>query len=88
MDGTAFSAVDDDRIVEAQMLRYWTRFAADGNPNGGADAEWPRYVASGPGVASVDPYLLIDVDSSSEALLKREQCDFWLSLSVAEAGFL
>ena len=77
MNGDAFSAVDDDRVVEAQMLRYWTRFAANANPNGGTDAEWPQYEEF------VDPYLQIDVESTAKSLLKKEQCDFWLSLSVA-----
>lgn len=36
----------DQRDLSEAMIRYWTRFAHTGNPNGSALPAWPRYRAS------------------------------------------
>jgi para-nitrobenzyl esterase len=57
------------------MLGYWTRFAATGDPNGGADAgapAWPAYAAA------TDQYLeMLDPTPMVISQLRKTQCDVW-----------
>ena len=72
----------DDRgqpLREAAM-RYWTRFAAAADPNGGADPVWPRYDEA------TDPYLTLDLPPVAAKALLPETCDFWDGLSPLAAG--
>jgi para-nitrobenzyl esterase len=32
-----------DRLLSQQVIAYWARFAATGDPNGGGAVEWPRF---------------------------------------------
>lgn len=73
MDGAEFSATEDDRTVEATMRRYWTQFAASGDPNTALEAPWAPYVPS------TDPYQTIDVVTAGGLDLFKERCDYWLS---------
>ena len=50
-------------------MRYWTRFAAVGDPNGGQDVAWPRYDEPS------DPYLTLDVPPA-----KLEKGTHWVTL--------
>jgi len=34
--------------LSAQMMRYWSRFAATGNPNGGGAPYWPAFDPASP----------------------------------------
>jgi len=36
---------DDQLELSDQMIRYWGRFAASGDPNGARTPQWPRYRA-------------------------------------------
>jgi para-nitrobenzyl esterase len=54
-----------------QMMRYWTRFATTGNPDGGDDVAWPRYDAEG------DRHLVLDLPVRADSGHRRTQCDFW-----------
>ena len=57
------------------MQGYWTRFAANGDPNGGELAyPWPHYDAG-------DPYLQLDLPIAAGSGYKAALCDFWDSLS-------
>jgi para-nitrobenzyl esterase len=62
---------DDDRALAAQMIGYWARFAATGDPNGGGALAWPRYTAA------TDQHLAIDVVPRVAGQLRRAQCDIW-----------
>lgn len=35
-----------DRDLSAEIMGYWTRFAATGDPNGGSGPDWPAYEAA------------------------------------------
>jgi para-nitrobenzyl esterase len=34
---------NEDRKLTETVIKYWTRFAATGNPNGPSVPEWPSY---------------------------------------------
>jgi para-nitrobenzyl esterase len=60
--------------LSRQMMGYWSRFAATGDPNGSGATVWPRYDAT------TDPMLQID-DTSTEISgsnsYRKLQCDFY-----------
>jgi len=58
------------------MGGYWTRFAAAGDPNGGADLLWPTY-----GEVS-DTALVLDDSLSTQSSIASDHCDFWDSLAT------
>jgi para-nitrobenzyl esterase len=66
---------DTDRRLSNAMMRYWTRFAATGDPNAGDLPSWPAY--------ATDTDRHLDLGSSIVAghHLKAELCD------IADAGF-
>ncbi len=39
----AWSWTDADKALAADIVRYWTNFAADGDPNGAGLARWPAF---------------------------------------------
>jgi para-nitrobenzyl esterase len=53
------------------MMRYWTRFATTGDPDGGDDVAWPRYDAS------TDRHLVLDLPVRADSGHRKTQCDFW-----------
>lgn len=61
-------------MKRAAMMRYWTRFAGIGDPNGAPDASWPRYDAS------ADPYMKLNMPPSAAAGLLADKCAFWDSI--------
>ncbi len=71
MDGVYFAVDDHDRVVEANMLTYWTRFAADGDPNAANMPFWLEYDPA------TDPYQILDVNPAGGLQLSEEKCDFW-----------
>ena len=74
MNGISFDANEDDRIVESTILGYWTRFAANGDPNGGGDTFWPPFNNLN------EAYQNIDVTTYSDTHLKKAKCNMWASL--------
>ena len=62
-----------DLAVSAAMQGYWARFAASGDPNGGA-AAWPIYDIER------DPSLVLAPEPHVAEGLRAEQCDFWDAL--------
>lgn len=74
MDGVHFPASDDNRATAAQMLRYWVRFAAAADPNGGDDPVWAPYELAS------EPYMGLAPRSEAGTHLKQVECDFWDSL--------
>ena len=58
-------------IPTADDVTVQTRFARAGDPNGGGATAWPRYDAS------TDPYIRLDLQTSTGMALKKDLCDFW-----------
>lgn len=44
--GTEEKFSEEQVELSRNMIRYWTRFAKTGNPNGDSDVEWPEFSAS------------------------------------------
>ena len=57
-----------------QMVGYWTRFAASGDPNGGGAPSWPRLSEDG-------RYLVLDRVLSTATNAKESACAFWRGVS-------
>lgn len=58
--------------LSAQMQRQWTRFAANGDPNGNNDPAWPQ--------RSVSDDIAIEFDDLRRGLIsdyRKPFCDFW-----------
>eukprot|EP01065_Artemidia_motanka_P045910 TRINITY_DN6841_c0_g1_i1.p1 TRINITY_DN6841_c0_g1~~TRINITY_DN6841_c0_g1_i1.p1 ORF type:complete len:525 (+),score=163.48 TRINITY_DN6841_c0_g1_i1:103-1677(+) len=64
-----------EREMSMQVRKYWTNFAATGNPNGNSDDStapfWPTYTNSS------DSTMIIDLEFGAVTGLKKELCDFW-----------
>ena len=68
-----FTPSADDLGIENAMLRYWTSFAATGDPNsGGGLPYWAPYDGA------VDNYHRIDVPMADTPEDKVEKCEFWV----------
>jgi len=63
------------RSLSLAIGRYWTRFAASGDPNGSGDPTWPLYDAAR------EPFLTLDATIESGSGLRTTQCDFCDGLS-------
>ena len=69
-----------------QMIAYWARFAATGNPNAGPDwaargrtPYWPRFTASRPGIQELIPNGT--APESAAQFSAAHQCAFWSGLT-------
>jgi para-nitrobenzyl esterase len=62
-----------------EMIRYWSRFAATGNPNSSATPAWPRYSSRGDLIQSLAP----DRTGPTAGFAADHHCSFWASLSMA-----
>lgn len=73
-NGNAHTATAAELTLAGQIMGYWTRFAATGDPNGSGATVWPRYDAT------TDAMLQID-DTSTEISgansYRKVQCDFY-----------
>lgn len=59
----------DDRAFSDQLIGYWTRFAATGNPNGAGATTWT------PHTAATDAHLDLGTVIEASVGLQREHCD-------------
>lgn len=72
---------EGERLMSDMMVRYWTRFAVTGDPNGGTDTTWAPFSEN-------DSVLQIDATSSAanmtllEGGLFPEQCTYWRSVPL------
>ena len=73
-----FSA--DDEALSLDIIGYWTRFAATGDPNGADSTRWPRYEQE------KDEHLVLDVPVQVGRELRKEQCDFLEGLMRAQGA--
>lgn len=71
MTGDAFPVAQDDVAAQGVMLRYWTRFAAQGTPSGGADPVWPAFTRES------EHYLSVAAEPVVGQHVKQDDCDFW-----------
>ncbi|ONI81218.1 carboxylesterase type B [Actinosynnema sp. ALI-1.44] len=76
-DVPPFELNADQQKLAKQMVGYWTRFAATGNPNGRGLPEWPAYRYSDRAVTaqSLAPNAIKQVDVSTE-----HNCGFWSAM--------
>jgi para-nitrobenzyl esterase len=61
-----------------QIIGYWTRFAATGDPNGPALPRWPRFAGTGGQVQELVPGAT--APESAATFAGAHQCSFWRSV--------
>ena len=66
--------------VSKLMQRYWTRFAATGDPNGGADLAWPPFTAAS------DQRIQFALQPSVVSNFRAAECNFWIGQYVSMFG--
>jgi para-nitrobenzyl esterase len=69
----------EDLSLSMTMGRYWGRFAADGDPNGGQDPTWPMFSSQS------DVRLNFDIQITTLDDFRSDVCTFWES--VYDQGF-
>ena len=69
--GGNFSAKEAD--LANSLMAYWTQFARQGNPNGGAQGYWPPY-------DSEDKTLLFNLQNTVATGVHKPECQFWEEL--------
>jgi para-nitrobenzyl esterase len=67
---------DGERKLQNAMTLYWSRMAVAGDPNGGGNPAWPRYEAQ------TDAHLELAAQPRAGNALKKEQCDFWDTVTL------
>ncbi len=67
---------DGERKLQDAMALYWSRMAVTGNPNAAPNPPWPRYDPQ------TDAYLELATPPRAGEGLKKEQCDFWDSVTL------
>ena len=65
--------------ISDTMIRYWTNFAANGDPNGDGLPLWPQYNPAEPAVMSFKS----DAAVSDTDVYTRHNCKFWAELGYA-----
>ena len=70
-----FSTDTAGAAMSKTMERYWTRFAAAGDPNGGMDLAWPKFSAQN------DQRIQFALPAATIlTAFRQSECDFWMSL--------
>jgi para-nitrobenzyl esterase len=64
--------------LSAQMMGYWARFAATGNPNGAGAPRWPAFGGGQPQVQELRPGAT--APESEAAFATAHQCTFWATI--------
>ncbi|MDL2717204.1 MAG: carboxylesterase family protein [Acidobacteriota bacterium] len=72
-----FTPSDRERVLSDAMNGYWSRFAANGDPNAPGRVPWPRYDAA------LDGYLELDNVIAPGAGVRTSRCDFWDAIAGA-----
>jgi para-nitrobenzyl esterase len=73
-----FATNAGEATVSALMERYWTRFAAGGDPNGGSDLSWPKFSAAS------NQRMQFNLQPSVLTDFHAPQCNFWIGLYEAQ----
>ncbi|XP_038004124.1 fatty acyl-CoA hydrolase precursor, medium chain-like [Motacilla alba alba] len=69
----AGGATKEENELSRTVMRYWTNFAKNGNPNGEGLVHWPQYDLE-------EKYLGIDVEQKAAEKLKEHRVEFWAQL--------
>jgi para-nitrobenzyl esterase len=64
--------------LSAQMMGYWTRFAATGNPNGGTAPNWSRFGGARPQIQELIPNAT--APEAGDTFAGVHQCAFWVTI--------
>jgi para-nitrobenzyl esterase len=64
--------------LSAQMMGYWTRFAATGDPNGGKAPNWPQFGGSQPQIQELIPNAT--APEAEGTFAGAHQCAFWATI--------
>uniref|UniRef100_A0A8C5S3W5 Carboxylesterase type B domain-containing protein n=1 Tax=Laticauda laticaudata TaxID=8630 RepID=A0A8C5S3W5_LATLA len=69
---TIFSEVtEEEKQLSRTIMKYWSNFAHNGNPNGEGLVEWPQY-------GSQEEYLELNLEQRKSEKLRNGDVDFWL----------
>ncbi|NXB35584.1 SASB hydrolase, partial [Eulacestoma nigropectus] len=69
----AGDATNEENKLSRTVMRYWTNFAKNGNPNGEGLVHWPQYDLE-------ERYLGIDLEQKAAKKLKERKVEFWAQL--------
>jgi len=72
--GVAYTPTAAETQLSSEMMGYWTRFAATGNPNGVNGTQWLRYETGS------EPSLQLDDSIVTITLYHKDQCDYLATL--------
>ncbi|XP_074014066.1 fatty acyl-CoA hydrolase precursor, medium chain isoform X2 [Numenius arquata] len=67
-------ATEEENELSRTVMRYWTNFARNGNPNGEGLVHWPQYDLE-------ERYLEIDLMQKAAKKLKEQKMEFWTELT-------
>jgi hypothetical protein len=68
---TLFPLDEEERAMADALARYWTRLAADGDPNGDDDPAWSPYDPI------ADDHFAIDTPFGHGARFRDAECALW-----------
>jgi len=66
--------------ISKLMDRYWTRFAATGDPNGGTDLVWPKFTAAS------NQRMQFTLTPSVVSGFRASECAFWIGIYESQFG--
>ncbi|KAM6058002.1 fatty acyl-CoA hydrolase precursor, medium chain-like [Chlamydotis macqueenii] len=70
----AGNATEEENQLSRTVMKYWTNFARNGNPNGEGLVHWPQYDLE-------ERYLEIDLMQKAAKKLKEGKMEFWIQLT-------
>uniref|UniRef100_A0A8B9Q8X7 Carboxylic ester hydrolase n=1 Tax=Apteryx owenii TaxID=8824 RepID=A0A8B9Q8X7_APTOW len=69
----AGNATEGENKLSQTVMRYWTNFARNGNPNGEGLVDWPQYDLD-------EGYLEINLTQKAAKKLKERKMEFWVQI--------
>ncbi|NWI71601.1 SASB hydrolase, partial [Todus mexicanus] len=69
----AGNATEEEHKLSRTVMKYWTNFARNGNPNGEGLVNWPQYGLE-------ERYLEIDLMQKAAKKFKEHKMEFWIQL--------
>uniref|UniRef100_A0A8C6VH43 Carboxylic ester hydrolase n=1 Tax=Naja naja TaxID=35670 RepID=A0A8C6VH43_NAJNA len=68
---TFSEATEEEKQLSRTIMKYWSNFARNGNPNGEGLVEWPQYGLH-------EEYLELNLEQRKSEKLRNSYVDFWL----------